>query len=99
MAYLKVQDYVSVAGDDARPSVHFLLVTPTFIRSVGTRSWLLLDTEAKTDWETDRTSVKSGLQLGHIRHGGIGLWLKPEVTWAGDRRGDWNVKTGLVWYR
>lgn len=99
LAYLKIQDYVSVAGDAARPSVHFLLVTPTFIRTVGTRSWLLLDTETKTDWETDRTDVKSGVQLGHMRPGSIGLWLKPEVTWAGDRRGDWNLKTGLVWYR
>jgi hypothetical protein len=98
LAYVKVQDFVSVAGDDRRPSVHFMLVTPTFIRTLGRGSWLLLDSETKTDWRTHRTGVKSGVQYGRLLSG-VGIWIKPEVWWGRDQSGDWNLKTGLVWYR
>jgi len=98
LAFVTVQDYVSIAGDARRLSTHFLRVTPTFIRTVGPGSWILLDTEAKTDWRTRRTIVKSGVQLGHARPDGAGVWIKPEVSW-GERAGDWTMKTGIVWYR
>jgi hypothetical protein len=98
LAHVIVQDYVSVAGDARRLSTHFLRVTPTFIRSVGRQSWILLDTETKTDWRSRQTVVKSGVQFGHLQPGGVGLWIKPELSW-GDRAGDWTVKTGIVWYR
>ncbi|HZA36936.1 MAG TPA: hypothetical protein VE505_18515, partial [Vicinamibacterales bacterium] len=41
LAYVKVQNFTSVGGDDGRPPVNYLLVTPTFIRAVG-RSWWVL---------------------------------------------------------
>jgi hypothetical protein len=87
MFYVKFQDY------------HFLLITPTLIHRLGSASWVLLDTESRTDWSRDRTGVKSGVQFGRILPNGIGVWLKPEVWWGGDRGGDWNFKTGIVWYR
>ena len=99
MFYVKFQDFISVAGDEARPEHHFLLITPTLIRRIGGASWILADTESRTDWERDRTGVKSGLQVGHILPNGIGVWIKPEAWWGGDRGGDWNLKTGIVWYR
>jgi hypothetical protein len=100
MTYVKVQNFTSVAGDDARPDLNFLLITPTFIHTVGRRSWVLLDTETRTDWLQDRrTGVKSGIQFGSILPDGIGLWVKPEVWWGPNRDGQWNLKTGIVWYR
>jgi hypothetical protein len=99
MFYVKFQDFVSIAGDDDRADYHFLLITPTLIHRLGSASWVLLDTESRTDWSRDRTGVKSGVQFGRILPNGIGVWLKPEVWWGGDRGGDWNFKTGIVWYR
>jgi len=100
MAYVKVQNLSSFAGDAARPTFNFLLITPTLIATVGRRAWILVDTETKTDWRSGgRTGVKSGVQIGRILADGLGLWLKPEVWWGRNRGGEWNIKTGIVWYR
>jgi hypothetical protein len=98
--YVKVQNFTSFAGDDARAAVNFLLITPTLVRAFGRASWVLVDTETKTDWRRDRrTGVKSGVQLGHVVTKGLGLWIKPEVWWGPNQDGSWNLKTGIVWYR
>jgi hypothetical protein len=100
MTYVKFQDFVSVAGDAKRPDFHFLLITPTIIRTLGRSSWVLIDSEWNTDWRRDgRTSAKSGVQFGRVLPTGVGLWVKPEVWWGDNRGGTWNLKTGLVWYR
>jgi hypothetical protein len=100
MFYVKTQNFTSIAGDPARPDVNFLLITPTVIQRVGRASWILADTETKTDWRRDRrTGVKSGLQFGHVIAAGVGLWIKPEVWWGPNQDGRWNLKTGVVWYR
>jgi hypothetical protein len=100
MAYVKLQNFSSVAGDAARPDFSFLLITPTVITRVGRRCWVLADTETKTDWKDGgRTGVKSGIQYGWILPDGLGLWIKPEVWWGPNRGGRWNLKTGIVWYR
>jgi hypothetical protein len=100
LAYLKVQEFMSIAGAADRADVNFLLVTPTVIRRVGRSSWILADTETRTDWQRDgTTSVKSGIQFGRILPDGIGLWVKPEIWWSRNQGGEWNLKTGLVWYR
>jgi hypothetical protein len=100
MFYVKLQNFTSVAGDDARPGLDFLLVTPTLISRVGNRMWMLADSETKTDWnDGSKTGVKSGVQWGWLLPGGIGFWVKPEVWWGPNRGGRWNLKTGLVWYR
>ncbi len=98
--YVKAQNFLSIAGDRDRPDVNFLLITPTVIRKLGRASWVLADTETKTDWRRDRlTGVKSGLQIGHIVARGFGVWVKPEVWWGANQDGRWNLKTGIVWYR
>ena len=100
MAYVKVQNFSSFAGDAARPAFNFLLITPTLITTVGRRSWVLIDSETNTDWNNGgRTGVKSGFQYGWILPDGLGLWIKPEVWWGPNRGGEWALKTGLVWYR
>jgi hypothetical protein len=100
LAYVKVQNFTSVAGDASRPDLNFLLITPTLIHTLPGRKWILVDTETKTDWESaGRTNVKSGVQIGWLLPDGIGLWIKPEVWWGPNRGGQWNIKTGIVWYR
>ena len=99
MVHVRFQDYVSFAGDAARPDLHFMLFTPTIIHTVGRSSWVLIDTEWRTDWLKHRTSAKSGFQFGRIMPNGLGLWVKPEIWWGANRGGEWNLKTGIVWYR
>jgi hypothetical protein len=100
MFFIKVQNLTSIAGDGSRPDINHLLITPVFIRAVGSSWWVLADTETKTKWADDgRTGVKSGLQLGRRLYRGVGVWAKPEVWWGPNRDGRWNLKFGLVWYQ
>ena len=98
--YVKVQNFTTVGGDDARPDANYLLVTPTVIHAVGDSWWVLADTETKTNWKADgATGVKSGVQVGRRLARGVGLWVKPEVWWGDNRDGTWNLKIGVVWYQ
>jgi len=100
MVYVKLQNFTSFAGDARRPDVNFLLITPTVISSIGRGYWLMADTETRTDWRLDgRTGVKSGLQVGHVLTRRVGVWVKPEIWWGPNRAGQWNLKTGIVWYQ
>ena len=100
MFYVKLQNFISVAGADDRPDASFFLITPTLMHTLPRRSWILLDTETTTDWhQGGKTGVKSGVQFGKIVTHGFGLWLKPEVWWGPNRAGRWNLKTGFIIYR
>jgi hypothetical protein len=97
LALVKIQDYVSVAGDEARADIHAMTVTPTLLRSLGQRGFMLLDTESRTDWRDDgRTSWRSGVQMGRVINPGWGFWVKVEVPWGEHRMGDWTLRTSLV---
>lgn len=96
--FVKLQDIVSFAGDEDRADVHALLTTPTLCWRFSRRSWVLVDTEAQTDWEHDaRTSYRSGVQIGRAFKHKIGAWIKPEIPWGPHQLGDWTVK--LTFYR
>lgn len=98
--FVKVQNFTSIGGDDDRPGHNYLLVTPTIIHGVGRDWWVLADTETKSNWKADgRTGVKSGFQVGRRIGRTYGVWVKPEVWWAANRDGDWNLKFGLLWYQ
>ena len=100
MFFVRVQNSLTAGGDDARPDFNVLIVAPTFIHRVGDRFWLLADSETQTDWRRDeRTSIKSGLQVGRAIAGRVGVWAKPELWWGPNRGGQWNLKFGVVWYR
>ena len=100
MFLVRVQNSMTVGSDADRSDFNVFIVAPTFIHSVGSRFWVLADTETRTDWQRDeRTSVKSGLQIGRAIAGRVGLWVKPEVWWGPNQDGLWNLKFGVVWYR
>ena len=98
--FIKAQQYVSFAGESDRAESNHLLTTPTFVRRVGSRWWILLDTEIRTDWERDNhTSFRSGFQVGRILTPRFAIAVKPEIPWGGHREGDFAVKTIFTWYR
>jgi hypothetical protein len=100
MVFVKLQDFIDIAGGEHRPPVHFFLLSPTIVRVFKRHWWLLADSEARIDWTRNgRTGVKSGMQFGRAIAPGIGVWAKPEVWWGPNRDGLWNVKLGIVWYR
>ena len=100
LALVRVQNFVSIAGDRERPDANVLFVQPMLLHTLGRSSWVMIDTESRTDWQRDgRTSLKSGVQYGLVLKNGLGLWVKPEVGWGPNRDNLWNVKTGFVWYR
>ena len=98
--FVKVQNFVSFAGDEDRPDVNYLLITPTLIKGVGRDWWMLADTETKSNWKAGgRTGVKSGFQVGRRVSRSLGVWVKPEAWWGANPDGEWNLKFGFVWYQ
>ena len=98
--FVKVQNFVSFAGDADRQNFNYLLVTPLWLHAIGQRWWVMLDSETKTNWmDEGRTGFKSGVQVGRAFRGRLGVWVKPEVWWGPNQSGQWNLKIGLVWHR
>ena len=98
--FTRIQDFVSVAGDDDRRDIHYLSIGPTLFKSIDSKRAVLLDTEAIVDWQRDgELSWKSGFlfatRLGARRAG----WIKLEVPWGEHRRGEWTVRTSIAWRR
>jgi len=92
IAYVRIQNYISVAGSGSRPNVNYLIVDPSFVHRLSERWWLAEDTEFKWDWRTDLGSAISGLQVGRMMKGRFGFWFKPEVAWGAGRVSDFNLK-------
>jgi hypothetical protein len=93
----KFQDVISFAGNGNRPDIHYLLITPTLMWRYSRKSWILLDTEGKINWQLDnKSSFRSGLQFGRMFNRKFGLWVKPEIPWGNHREGDWFLKFGLI---
>jgi hypothetical protein len=93
LAWVKVQDWISFAGDGARPDVHYLTVTPTSLWRLSRRWWTVLDAESTTNWELGgRTSFRAGLLLGRMLSPRHGLALKAELPFGGHRQTDFTLK-------
>jgi hypothetical protein len=96
VAYIKIQDWFSFAGQSNRPKVHYLTVTGLILRRISKQWWLLLDTESNTDWLNEgHTWYKSGLLLGIMFSNRVGLSVKGEIPFGQYRPGDWTIKTSL----
>ena len=90
--FIRVQNYVSVAGLSSRPNVNYLLVDPTMVHKVAERWWLAEDTEFRWDWHNKLASGITGIQVGRMVKGRFGFWFKPEVAWGPGRISDYNLK-------
>lgn len=98
--YVKVQDFISVAGVGDRQEIHFLLITPTFTYRPARRWWVLADLDSRTNWKNDnRTDFRVGFQVGRVISRRFGLAVKPEIPLGGTRPGDWTLKVSGIWYQ
>jgi hypothetical protein len=92
-AYVKFQDWWGFAGDSDRRSVHYMTVTPAYLRRVGKRWWAAVDAESNTNWESDgATSYKGGLLVGRMLTHRTGVSLKGEVPFGEGQQNDWIVR-------
>jgi hypothetical protein len=96
-AFLKVQDYISVAGDSSRPDLHYMTATPLVLwRFKGTPYWMHLEGEMQTNWKAPgHTAYKAGLLFGRMNRGRLGAWIKVEIGMGPDRIADFAIKTSL----
>jgi hypothetical protein len=97
LAYVRIQDSFSFAGDEERADIHHLIVNGSFAKMLTRRTFFLLETEAVVDWEDEgRINWKSGLTWGGlVRRGRVG-WLKLVVPWGEQRRGEWLLTASIV---
>jgi hypothetical protein len=94
--FVKVQDYISVAGADDRRDLHFMTLTPLLVwRLKGKPYWIQLDGETQTNWKADaHTGYKAGFLLGRITKK-RGVWVKVEVGIGPYRVQSFAIKTSV----
>ncbi len=94
--FVKVQDYFSVAGDNDRPDLHYMTITPLLVwRLKGKPYWIQLDAETQTNWKADaHTGFKSGFLLGRMSKK-RGIWIKVEVGIGQYRVQSFSIKTSM----
>ncbi len=97
---VKAQDFFSVAGDDARPDLHYMTITPLLVwRLKGKPYWIQLDAETQTNWNADaHTGVKAGFLLGRMAKK-RGMWIKFEVGMGQYRVQTFAIKTSIFMVR
>ncbi len=94
--FVKVQDYISFAGQSDRADIHNMTVTPTYLVRLSSKWWIGADTEGKVNWEdSDRWSFKSGVFIMRLWTRTYGTWIKPEIPWGPNREGDFNIKASF----
>lgn len=89
---LRTQNYFSIAGKSDRPDVNYLLFNPIFVHRIKGKWWMTEDNEFKWDWNSKLASVVSGVQIGRMIRGKLGIWVKPEVAWGPGRSSNFNLK-------
>ncbi|HYV04870.1 MAG TPA: hypothetical protein VFB82_09800 [Blastocatellia bacterium] len=94
--FVKVQDFISVAGAGDRPDLHYMTITPLLVwRLKGKPYWVQLDAETQTNWNADaHTGYKAGFLVGRITKK-RGIWLKVEVGFGPYRVQTFAIKTSV----
>jgi hypothetical protein len=98
--FVKIQDYISIAGVGDRPGVHALFVNPT-LNYVPARRWLVqADAESRTNWKnSNRTDFRIGFGVGKVMTRRLFVGVKCEVPMGATRPGDWTIKLTNIFYR
>lgn len=97
--YVKVQDFISVAGVGDRPDVNSLFINPT-VNYLPARRWLVqAEVESRTNWKNDnRTDLRVGFGAGKVLTRRFFLGIKCEVPIGATRSGDWTMKITNILY-
>jgi hypothetical protein len=98
--YVKIQDYISVAGVGDRPDVNVLFINPT-LNYIPARRWLVqAEVESRTNWKNrNRTDFRVGFGAGKVMSRRFFLGIKCEVPIGPTRLGDWTIKVTNIFYR
>jgi hypothetical protein len=98
--YVKVQDFISVAGVGDRPDINALFINPT-LNYIPARRWLVqAEVESRTNWKNNnRTDLRVGFGAGKVLTRRFFLGLKCEVPMGSTRSGDWTIKVTNILYR
>lgn len=98
--YVKIQDYISIAGVRDRPDVNVLFINPT-LNYIPAQRWLVqADVESRTNWKNrNRTDFRVGFGAGKVLTHRFFLGIKCEVPMGGTRSGDWTMKVINIFYR
>ena len=94
--FIKVQDYVSFAGQSDRTDIHYMTTTPALLVKLTDKWWVGADTEGKVNWEqNDKWSFKSGIFIFKKWTDTFGTWIKPEIPWGPNREGEFTLKASF----
>lgn len=98
--FVKVQDFISIAGVGDRPGVHSLFIQPT-LNYIPKRRWLVqADAESRTNWKNhNRTDYRVGFGVGKVMTRKLFMGIKCEVPMGATRPGDWMIKLTNIFYR
>jgi hypothetical protein len=95
-AALKVQDFISVAGDKDRPDLHYMTITPLLLWRFGGPYWMHVEAEAQANWKTGgQTGYKAGILFGRMAKGRLGVWIKVEAGMGRYRPATIAIKTSI----
>jgi hypothetical protein len=93
LCFVKVQDWISLAGSSDRPDIHYMTVTPTLLWRLTRRWWTVLSAESRTDWEqNNQTGYKTGALLGYMLSPRVGASVTVESFHTDHRQAEWDVK-------
>jgi hypothetical protein len=93
---VKLQDYISFAGDSERPDIHRLSVRPVFVWRFQRRWWTQIEGESITNFVgSSRPWFWNGVALGRMTTSRIGLWVQPQVAWGPYRPFDFALRVNL----
>ncbi|MDE3137172.1 MAG: hypothetical protein KGL59_11405 [Acidobacteriota bacterium] len=94
---VKLQEYVSFAGNNQRPNINYFSTYPIFVWRFRHRWWTQLETESRTNFEkSSQTGFKSGVALGYMITRTKGVWVKPEIGWGKYRPYEFAVKNSVL---
>ncbi len=88
-------------ADDTNPTKAVFFSLREEYYNFRSNSWnnLLIfraDPSQKRAGEDNRTSFRSGIQLGRMFNSKIGFWIKPEIHWGNNREADWVLKFTMI---
>lgn len=98
--FVKVQDFISIAGVGDRPNIHTLAVNPALIYVPARRWWVPIDVESRTNFKNQgKTDYRVGLGVGKVIAPRFGIEIRGEIPFGGTRPGDWTIKVAGIRYK
>ena len=95
LAYLLVQEQLSVAGDGARADVNQLVARVGNVVFGPRFAWLKLDLDTVIDFEGGAGRLFGQLEAGRLLVGRVGLFMRSGTQLLGTRQVDYTLEAGV----